>query len=60
MAEIQIDEPLQAIITQSKDTSPDLKVIESALQAIANALRAKSAGTSLISLPPLPNTLFDC
>ncbi|KAG9126173.1 hypothetical protein FRC07_004580 [Ceratobasidium sp. 392] len=46
MAEIQVEQALQTIITQSKVASPDLKTVESSLQAIANALREKSAAAT--------------
>lgn len=49
MSDIQIDEPLQTILTQSKNETPDLKAVESSLQTIANALRAKSAGKWQVS-----------
>ncbi|KAG8744125.1 hypothetical protein FRC12_014869 [Ceratobasidium sp. 428] len=46
MPEIQVDQPLQTILAQSKAESPDLKIVESSLQEIANALREKSAAAT--------------
>ncbi|QRW00062.1 hypothetical protein RhiJN_28080 [Ceratobasidium sp. AG-Ba] len=59
MAEIQIDKPLETIVSQSKESTPDLKIIESSLQAIANALREKSAATTRdrINQSELPEAL---
>ncbi|KAG8684963.1 hypothetical protein FRC08_013383, partial [Ceratobasidium sp. 394] len=46
MAAAQIDQPLKTIIAESEAASPDLQTVESSLQAIANALREKSAAAT--------------
>ncbi|CAE6412998.1 unnamed protein product [Rhizoctonia solani] len=59
MADTDVQEQLQAVLSKSKNDTPDLKEIGDAFQAIANALRLQTAAPTRDSLgkSELPETL---
>ena len=61
MADTNVEEQLQAVLSQSKNDAPDLQATGDAFQAIANALRLQTAGMrqALVVFEP-PNKSPHC